>query len=94
MTRPAIRIVLAPLQREAPKGRVLMGTAQGRTIRLDPRQPCIVKTYLHEKLHVEHPSWSETRVRREAASRWKRMTWRQKAMLTRELAHAVIVEAE
>ncbi len=94
MTRPAIRIILAPLQREAPKGHKLMGTAEGRTIRLDPRQPNIVQTYLHEKLHVEHPSWSETRVRAETASRWKKMTWRQKAMLTRELAHAVIGEAE
>lgn len=90
MSRPAIRIILCPLQREAPKGHKLLGTALGRTIRLDPRQPNIVTTYLHEKLHVLHPGWSETQVRRETARRWKRMSWVEKAKLVKELAHAQI----
>ena len=90
MTRPAIRIILCPLQREAPRGHKLLGTANGRTIRLDPRQSNILSTYLHERLHVLHPSWSETRVRQETTRRWRRMTWIEKAKLLKELAHAQI----
>ena len=92
MTRPAIRVILKPLQREAPKGTRLFGTAQQRTIRLDPRHPYIVQTYLHERLHVEYPSWSETAIRRETAKRWRAMHWREKAKLLVELAHAQIGE--
>lgn len=94
MTRPAIRVIFAPLQREAPRGHKLFGQAQGRTIWLDPRQPHICQTYLHEKLHIEHPSWSETKVRKETAIRWRRMTWREKAKLVKELAHGKIGGAD
>lgn len=90
MSRPAIRIIFAPLQREAPKGHKLFGTAQQRTIRLDPRHHFIALTYLHEKIHIENPSWSETTVRKETANRWKKMTWQEKAKLIKELAHATI----
>jgi hypothetical protein len=94
MARPAIRVILAPLQRQAPKGYTLHGTAQQRTIHIDPRHHYPVLTYLHERLHVENPSWSETRVRRETAHRWKRMHWREKAKLLKELAHALVGDVE
>jgi hypothetical protein len=72
----------------------LLGTAQQRTIRLDPRQSHLTQTFLHEKLHIENPSWSETAVRKETARRWKAMGWREKALLVKELAHAQVGEVE
>ena len=94
MNRPALRVILAPLQREAPKGHKLMGTAVDRTIKLDPRNHFIVLTYLHEKLHIEHPSWSETTVRRETARLWRKLGWREKAKLLKELGHARLGDDE
>ena len=56
---------------------------QGRTIWVDPRDPVAAQTLLHEITHLDNPSWSETRVRRETAARWRRMHWREKAELLR-----------
>ena len=42
-------------------------------------------TWLHERTHWEHPEWSETRVRRETAKRWRRMNTRQRFNLYKEL---------
>lgn len=83
--RPALRIVLVPLGRTGAHGHALQ-----RTIWVDPRQPWPAHTLLHEMIHVENPSWSETAVRRETTRRWRRMTWQQKAALLRMFGRAVI----
>lgn len=56
--------------------------------------PAAPQTLLHELLHLNNPSWSETQVRREAAREWRRMTWRQKAELLRMFGRAKIGEEE
>ena len=88
--RPAVRIVFAPCgtwrSKDAPKG--WSGERVARTIKIDPRVPHVGHTLLHELTHVRHPSWSETRVVRETARLWKRMTWKQKADLYRLLGTA------
>lgn len=76
--KPAVRIILAPLARHGARG-----MQQGRTVWVDPRTPWAHHTLLHELIHLDNPSWSETRVRRETASRWRRMGWREKATLLR-----------
>lgn len=62
----------------------------GRDISIDPtgREPA--RYLLHELIHVRHPEWSETRVRREEAREWRALTWRQKAMLYQRLGRARI----
>lgn len=93
--RPAIRIIFAPIARRA-RGRncdpvrVTQGEARGRTVWLDPRLADVAKTYLHEKIHVRHPSWPEDRVRAEEELRWGRMTWKEKARLYREIGRGII----
>jgi len=93
MRRPAIRLVFAPLQREAAPDEFVGGTAQRRTIRIDPRTPQHMgRVVLHELIHIEQPSKSEWWVRRETWRRWRRMTWREKAELYRLLGHAKLVD--
>jgi len=92
--RPAVRIIFAPIMsrskvdREA--GRYLHGTAQARTITLDPRGSEVAKTLLHELLHVWNPGWSEAAVVSETKVRWARMTWKEKAALYRLLGAATL----
>lgn len=93
MKRPAIRIVLAPLQRYKNRGEgFLHGMTEGRTIYLDPRSEEILSTLRHELLHIEHPSWNEDEILVEERKWWKRATWREKAELLKWLAHARIEE--
>ena len=81
--KPAVRIILKPLGRDG-----AWGMQQGRTLWVDPRSPYPVRILLHEQIHLENPCWSETRVRRETASRWRRMGWREKATLLRMFGRA------
>ena len=83
--KPAVRIILAPLGRHYARG-----MQQGRTVWVDPRMPWPAHTLLHETIHLANPSWSETRVQRETARRWKRMGWRAKAELLRLFGRARI----
>ena len=76
--RPAVKVVLAPLARHGARG-----MQQGRTMWVDPRTPWPHHTLLHETIHMENPSQSESWVRRETARRWARMGWREKAELLR-----------
>ena len=96
MKKPALRIVLKPLQREpeARKARRLYGLSSGRTIWIDPRYSNVIYTLLHELIHVERPSWSETQVKRETTRRWKKLGWREKAELYRMLGRARLGEED
>lgn len=85
MKRPAIRIILKPLGRDG-----AYAMQQRRTIWVDPRSRHPHHYLLHELIHLENPSWSETAVRGETARRWKRMTWREKAELLRMFGRAKI----
>ena len=88
--RPALRIEFAPTgswrSKDAPHG--WRGEAQGRKIKIDPREAYPAKWLLHEMIHAQHPSWSETRVEQETSRRWDRMTWRKKAELYKLLGRA------
>lgn len=92
--RPAIRLVFAPLfkryKAERQNSLHLHGTAQGRTITLDPRSSEIGKTLLHELIHLRHPNWSEEAVLSETKLRWGKMSWKEKARLLKLLATAQI----
>lgn len=81
--KPAVRIILAPLGRH-----YAWGMQQSRTVWIDPRTLSPHRILLHELIHLDNPSWSETRVRRETARRWKRMTWKSKAALLRMFGQA------
>jgi hypothetical protein len=61
-----------------------------RLIELDPRQPHLARTYLHELLHLAHPKWSEARVRREERASWAKLTWKDKARLYQAIGKGVI----
>ena len=76
--KPAVRVILAPLGRHNAHG-----MQQSRTVWVDPRTQCPPRILLHELLHLDNPSWSETRVKRETGRRWRRMAWREKAELLR-----------
>ena len=41
----------------------------------------MVRLLIHEVLHVQHPSWSESKVILEARKRFNKMTWKGKANL-------------
>lgn len=87
--KPAIRIILAPLARHNARG-----MQQGRTVWIDPRTPWPHHTLLHEQIHLENPSWSETRVRLETSRRWARMGWRERAELLRLFGRAKMGDDE
>jgi hypothetical protein len=61
---------------------------QGRVVWIDPTMPWPHHTLLHERLHMDNPSWCETRVRRETARLWRRMGWREKAEVLRLFCRA------
>lgn len=63
---------------------------QGRTIWIDPRDASAARTLLHEIMHLENPSWSESHVLREEARLWKRLHWREKAHLLRMFGRAKV----
>lgn len=90
--RPAIRIIFAPLflrdKKVKKAGGFLHGTAEGRTIKIDPRSSMILDTLFHEMTHVNHPSWSEQEVRAYTKKRLGKMSWKEKAMLLKLLGHA------
>jgi len=87
--KPAFRLILRPLGREGAHA-----AQQGRTVWVDPRSRHPHLYLLHELIHMENPSMSETRVRRETARRWRRMTWQEKARLLVMFGHARIGEPE
>jgi len=90
----AVKVIFAPLfgryKTERDRGRFVHGEATGRTIWLDPRSSEIVKTAVHELLHLEHPSWSEAAVVTETARRFKRMGWKEKARLLQMIGRGTI----
>ena len=90
--RPAVRIIFAPIfsrsKRERKRGMFVHGTAQNRTITLDPRSSEIGKTLLHELIHLRHPDWSEEAVVSETRLRWGKMSWKEKARLLKLLGSA------
>jgi hypothetical protein len=71
------------------------GSCVGNTILLDPTSKIpLAKTLLHELLHAEHPEWSEWKVQREERAGWKRLTWREKAILYKQLGKGVMLNDE
>jgi hypothetical protein len=62
---------------------------RARVIELDPRQPHMARTFLHELLHLAHPQWSEARVQRVERERWARLTWKDKARLYQAIGRGV-----
>jgi hypothetical protein len=90
--RPAVRIIFAPImsrsRKDRERGLFVHGTAQNRTITIDPRSSEIGKTLLHEMLHVRHPDWSEEAIVSETRLRWGKMSWKEKARLLRLLGSA------
>jgi len=90
--RPAVRIIFAPImsrsKKERDRGLFVHGTAQNRTITIDPRSSEIGKTLLHELLHIRHPDWSEEAIVSETRLRWGKMSWKEKARLLRLLGSA------
>jgi hypothetical protein len=90
---PIARLILAPVLNRT-RGVTTYGETTDRTIKIDPRAPHPAMTLLHEYLHVLHPGWSETRVRKEERRRWKRLTWRDKARLYQRLGRARIENGE
>ena len=90
MRRPAIRIILGPLQRHAPKGTFLHGMQKGRTIFIDPRSRDIVNTFVHERLHLENPSASEAWVEKETKRLIGKITWQEAAEILKLIGRAKI----
>lgn len=92
--KPAVRIIFAPIfkrdkaVREA--GDFLHGTAQGRTITIDPRGSSILDTLVHELCHIRHPDWTEQMVRDHTKIRMGKMGWKEKARLLQLLGNARI----
>jgi hypothetical protein len=90
--RPAVRIIFAPImsrtRRDRNRGLYVHGTAQNRTVTIDPRSSEIGKTLLHEMIHLRHPDWSEEAVVSETRLRWGKMSWKEKARLLRLLGSA------
>ena len=89
-----MRIIFAPImsrtKADRDRGFFVHGTAQNRTITIDPRSSEIGKTLLHEMIHVRHPDWSEEAVVSETRLRWNRMSWKEKARLLRLLGCAIL----
>jgi len=44
-----------------------------------------IRTYLHELLHLEHPTWSETRILKAERRIWKKMTHEEIFLLGKRL---------
>lgn len=92
--KPAIRIVFAPLflreKKLRERGHFLHGTANYRTIKLDPRGSTILETLIHEMTHIDKPSWSETKVKAHTRRQMAKLTWKQKANLLKLLGSAKI----
>lgn len=103
MKRPRHRLILRPLglapkTPRQKKRRHYLGFTEAatRTIELDPRTKSVplAQVYLHELIHLAHPSWAETRVLSEERRRWKRMSWREKAELYKALGRAKIKDVD
>ena len=92
--KPAIRIIFAPLfkrhKREREDGTYLHGTAQRRTVHIDPRGTLLLDTLVHELTHVRHPDWTEKQVQEHTARRMKKMSWKEKAHTLKLLGNAII----
>ena len=92
--KPAIRIIFAPLYKRNPleyrRGRLVVGYAQNRTIRLDPREPNILKYLVHEMQHVKHPDWTERMVEDYVKLWLKKTSWKKKAAYLKLLGSAQI----
>jgi len=94
--RPAIKIIFAPLFKREKKlreaglnlhGKVL---TPGRTMWLDPRSTYIVDTFVHEKYHIDHPSWTEEQVIEATKKKMARMTWKEHARILKLLGTATL----
>lgn len=94
MRHAAIKVVFAPLlnrfKSDRERGLYVHGQTAGRTIWLDPRSSEIVKTAVHELLHIKHPAWSEAAIVSETARRFKRMGWKEKARLLQMIGRGTI----
>lgn len=92
--RPAIKIIFAPLfkrdKRVREAGLSLHGKALGRTMWLDPRSKDILDTFVHERAHIDHPSWTEKEVRDYTKKRISKMSWKEKARILKLLGNAII----
>lgn len=94
MEFPIARILFAPIKHRYRSEALGEADKETRTIWIDPRGQNVAHTLLHELLHIRHPGWSETRVKKETARRWRRLTWLEKAALYRQLGRAQIEETE
>ncbi len=92
--RPAIRIIFAPTFKRDPithgKQLYVHGTADKRTIRLDPRGSMLLETFVHELTHIRHPGWTEKETQEHTVKRMKKMSWKDKARLLKLLGSAII----
>lgn len=62
------------------------GASEGINIWFDPRSRAnLCRTIVHEILHVEHPTWTESKVRRETKKILDKMTWIEQAKLLRKV---------
>jgi len=92
--KPAVRIIFAPMfkrdKKVREKGWYLHGTAEGRTVRIDPRSSDILDTLVHEMTHVRHPDWTEIMVQEYTKMWMKKSGWKRKAEYLRLLGNARI----
>lgn len=94
MKNAAIKVIFAPLfgryKKDRERGLFVHGQTTGRTIWIDPRSSEIVKTAIHELLHLKNPSWSEAAVISETTRRCKKMGWKEKARILQLIGKGTI----
>ena len=86
---PRPKIVFMPTLRQGFDG----SSVGNNVITLDPRVS-VIRTLLHELIHVARPLWSERRVILEERRLWKLATWQDKAELYKMLGRAHIWTGE
>jgi hypothetical protein len=92
-TKPAVRIILAPLAfKSKSEPALLLGEAhkERRTILIDPRAELPHKTLFHELTHIRHPRWEEAKVEAWENEQWGKMGWKKKAELLRMFGSALL----
>jgi hypothetical protein len=94
MRYAAIKVVFSPLlsrfKSVRDRGAFVHGQTTGRTVWIDPRGSEVVKTMVHELIHLKHPSWSEEAVIAETARRYRKMGWKEKARLLQLIGKGTI----
>lgn len=81
--RPAVRIIFGCFRQQRGKAIVEGAIMQGqpRTVYLDPRSSNLGRVFVHEMIHIKHPSWCERAVITETKKVWDKMSWKEKARI-------------